>query len=171
MDLVVEKVDENDDSIRLNGATFELRQLDPAKEGSMDMRSLDGGKTETKTTSGEGSNKGKLSFDSLGQGIYEIKETIAPDGYILESDSAFYIRVNESDVQMLQKDESKPASEWAAITGNKLLSLENATVTVGNTSGAALPNSGGPGTRVFTILGSILIAGAGLLLWRRRRTI
>ena len=171
VDLVVEKVDENDDSIRLNGATFELRQLDPAKEGSMDMRSLDGGKTETKTTSGEGSNKGKLSFDSLGQGIYEIKETIVPNGYILESDSAFYIRVNESDVQLLQKDESKPASEWRVITGNKLLSLENATVTVGNTKGAALPNSGGPGTRLFTILGTILIAGAGLLMWRKRRLI
>lgn len=29
-----------------------------------------------------------------------------------------------------------------------------------------LPNTGGPGTRLFMILGSIMIAGAGLLLWR-----
>ena len=35
----------------------------------------------------------------------------------------------------------------------------------------ALPSTGGPGTRLFTILGSILILGAGVLLWRRRRLI
>ena len=37
--------------------------------------------------------------------------------------------------------------------------------------GYELPSTGGPGTRLFTILGSILILGAGVLLWRRRRTI
>lgn len=35
-----------------------------------------------------------------------------------------------------------------------------------NPSGDVLPNTGGPGTRLFMILGSIMIAGAGLLLWR-----
>ena len=37
--------------------------------------------------------------------------------------------------------------------------------------GYELPQTGGPGTRLFTILGSILILGAGVLLWRRRRLI
>ena len=37
--------------------------------------------------------------------------------------------------------------------------------------GYELPSTGGPGTRLYTILGSILILGAGVLLWRRRRTI
>ena len=31
-----------------------------------------------------------------------------------------------------------------------------------------LPSTGGPGTTSFTVLGTILIAGAGWLLWRRR---
>ena len=35
--------------------------------------------------------------------------------------------------------------------------------------GYELPHTGGPGTRIFTILGSILILGAGALLWRRLR--
>ena len=35
----------------------------------------------------------------------------------------------------------------------------------------SLPSTGGFGTRIFSILGSILILGAGVLLWRRRRTI
>ncbi len=37
--------------------------------------------------------------------------------------------------------------------------------------GYELPSTGGHGTRLFTILGSILILGAGVLLWRRRRLI
>ena len=37
--------------------------------------------------------------------------------------------------------------------------------------GYELPSTGGSGTRLFTILGTILILGAGVLLWRRRRTI
>ncbi|MBQ9663309.1 MAG: Cna B-type domain-containing protein [Oscillospiraceae bacterium] len=37
--------------------------------------------------------------------------------------------------------------------------------------GYTLPATGGPGTRLFTILGSILILGAGALLWRRRRLV
>ena len=38
-----------------------------------------------------------------------------------------------------------------------------------NDAGYELPSTGGPGTRIFTILGSILILGAGVLLWRRWR--
>ena len=47
------------------------------------------------------------------------------------------------------------------------------TITINNQSIAMyeLPSAGGPGTRLFTILGSILILGAGILLWRRRRLI
>ncbi len=37
--------------------------------------------------------------------------------------------------------------------------------------GYELPETGGLGTRLFAVLGSILILGAGLLLWRRRRLI
>jgi LPXTG-motif cell wall-anchored protein len=37
--------------------------------------------------------------------------------------------------------------------------------------GVELPATGGPGTRLFTILGSILVMFAGVMLWRRRRTI
>jgi len=40
-----------------------------------------------------------------------------------------------------------------------------------NNAGYELPSTGGPGTRFFTILGSILTFGAGVLLWRRRRLI
>ena len=42
---------------------------------------------------------------------------------------------------------------------------------IANNAGCELPSTGGPGTRLFTILGSILILGSGILLWKRRRLI
>ena len=40
-----------------------------------------------------------------------------------------------------------------------------------NDVGVKLPGTGGPGTRFFTIIDSILLIGTGVLLWRRRRMI
>ena len=40
-----------------------------------------------------------------------------------------------------------------------------------NDAGVKLPGTGGPGTRFFTILDSILLIGTGVLLWRRWRMI
>ena len=45
---------------------------------------------------------------------------------------------------------------------------EGYTLVVTNNAGYELPSTGGPGTRLFTIFGSTLILGAGVLLWRRR---
>ncbi|MDO5139530.1 MAG: SpaA isopeptide-forming pilin-related protein, partial [Oscillospiraceae bacterium] len=172
VDLLVEKVDKQDTAVRLNGATFTLRQIDPEKEGSMDTRTLEGGRTETQTTSGEGSDEGTLTFDSLGEGYYEIKETKAPSNYILSADTAFYIRIVGHQIQLLQKDVHKSAKSWKVIAADySFISVENATATVFNTTGVALPHTGGLGTRLFMIFGAFLITGAGLLLLRRRRTI
>lgn len=46
-----------------------------------------------------------------------------------------------------------------------------ASVTVTNIPGAALPNAGGPGTRMFYQLGVLFagLAGAGLIVKRRRK--
>ena len=39
---------------------------------------------------------------------------------------------------------------------------------VENTPGAALPSTGGSGNEFFAVLGTVLIAGAGLLLRKKR---
>jgi LPXTG-motif cell wall-anchored protein len=44
------------------------------------------------------------------------------------------------------------------------------TITATNNPGVELPSTGGPGTRFFTILGTALIAGAGILLWMSRKS-
>ena len=48
----------------------------------------------------------------------------------------------------------------------------NTTIAVKNNIGASLPSTGGPGTTLFYLLGTILtaFAGAGLVVRKRRKT-
>lgn len=75
-------------------------------------------------------------------------------------------------VKLCKEDGAGEADEIgpAKLSQSKLSQSEGVyTITIKNSFVAALPITGGPGTRLFTILGSILILGAGVLLWRRRR--
>ena len=95
---------------------------------------------------------------------YSVEETsvkkIGPGTDVLSEYNVSY--------QFTVKNESDPAE-----ASSTYLIGEDGKLTINNTTiySVALPYTGGPGTRLFTILGSILILGAGALLWRRRRFI
>ena len=107
--------------------------------------------------------------------VYELKEVAPPDGYIIVSESTYfkviregaqiYLRLTDQNGNVLTDDNSEPVLEndSAAVSQNGL------TISIKNEPGAALPSTGGPGTKGYMIFGAVLIAGAGLLLWRRRR--
>jgi len=105
-------------------------------------------------------NTGKTEFTGLyPNSRYKLEEKEAPAGYVLV-ETPWYITVDSSGSASLQLT-YKMASD----------AENNNSFYIENEPGAALPHTGGPGTRLFTILGSILILGAGVLLWRRRRLI
>ena len=124
-------------------------------------------------------NPGIFSFINLDAGYYEIVELKCPDGYIQVTENPiFQVKYNNENVAptvllVYRSDDNDGHKAGDPINGNAtdMVSIANYDIVVGNEPGAALPNSGGSGTRLFTILGSILIAGAGWLLWRRRRLI
>ena len=173
VDLTVVKVDKDDNSIRLNGADFTLRQLDQERIGHIDTRYLSNGKTDAGTTGGDGQNEGTLIFEGLRAGYYEIRETNAPDGYVFNADAAFYIRVTLDKIELLQKDEGTAAKYWPVISETAMVTLQNQTLTVSNKPGEELPRTGGTGSAPFTLFGSLLTAGAlvfyGCELRRRRK--
>jgi LPXTG-motif cell wall-anchored protein len=116
-------------------------------------------------------NNGVFSLEGLETGFYKIVETACPDGYVkISEDPIFEVRLNsttkELEVVLLNSDATDATNNHT-----EMVRVNDMTILFGNTPGAALPSTGGPGTRAFTILGSILILGAGVLLWRRRRTI
>ena len=111
----------------------------------------------------------------------------------MTGDMTVYFKVDDNGVTWLTKGSGAP-STWDACTSTssslvtfknaseataddpetpegESVAATNAAFTIRNTPGSALPQTGGPGTRLFTILGSILILGAGALLWKRRRLI
>ena len=159
----IDKTTLTDDDL-LDGAKFRIekyKKLSPLEKDST-WNNADNHSAENAGTGGT------FTFTGLTPGIYMILETEYPDGYITMTSNPVF-RVNEDlSIDLLD-------SEGSPIAGNRTETVrvvENSvTIIVGNVAGAELPYTGGPGTRLFTILGSILILGAGVLLWRRRRLI
>ena len=100
-------------------------------------------------------NMGKVLEGTNSNGkpyTYYVEETMASGGTYV----TYYGTLSEGTVTY------RPDYSHAG-DGDIIINLESC--------GYELPSTGGPGTRLFTILGSILILGAGALLWRRRRFI
>jgi LPXTG-motif cell wall-anchored protein len=168
--LNIVKVDATNMTTPLKQGQFMLKELDPEGKGSYLT-----GQNAVEILSVETNGEGKTTIPDIPDGYYEISETKLPAGYIQTDDGKFYIQAINGVIKILTKDAEKVVTEWEERTLSQQDKLEfdasTITVTVGNTPGAALPSTGGPGTRLFTILGSIMILGAGMLLLRKRKMI
>ena len=163
--VTLKKVDKNGNV--LNGAEFQLLKVTPATEEGAEATktpvsvvpvkdangrdkageykvALDGEEGATTTLV---ATNGTLKVTGLDEGNYEFKETKAPTGYSVNSENkAFTITANE------EKEVTEDAGEFV------------------NTKLSALPETGGIGTTIFTIVGcGIMIAAAGLFFASRRK--
>ena len=157
---------------RLPGASFTIQEVEAESTTSSISYVGDASKGDPETTG----NDGKVSFNNIKFGYYEVKETKTPPGYIITGDDAFYVKIDANGIKLLEKEvkDGKLRFKEATTTtvGNVTIGTQGSTVifTVVNEPGAALPNAGGPGTTLFRILGTILIAfaAAGLVFMRKR---
>lgn len=103
-----------------------------------------------------GSN-GIIHLHKIEDGTYYLKELKAPDGYYL------------------LKDEIKLTVEDGKLTGNHettgiQISPSGLILTVPNRAGYKLPDTGGPGTLLYTLWGMVLLAGSlTYILYQRRK--
>ena len=166
----------------LKGAKFTLQQIQPTSNVE-DPTTIGDPSSSTPAVTGD---NGKVSFNNIPYGYYEVWEKERPTGYISmeEGDDKFYIRVDTDGVKLLEKviadgdtqpkltfREVQPGAGGVIKLGNVTLSTSgnNITLTMENTSGAELPYTGGIGTTIFYILGSILVLVGGIYFVARRR--
>ena len=122
--------------------------------------------TDSVTATAFVDGNGILKFEGLSAGDYTINELKAPGGYnLLKQDIQVTIGWEAPETN---KTDCKWTYAWTIGAGDTA-NGENGTVTVTNQAGAQLPSTGGIGTTVFYVIGSILLVVAGVLLVAKRR--
>ncbi|MBR3125701.1 MAG: VWA domain-containing protein [Mogibacterium sp.] len=135
---------------------------------------------------------GMADIGKLAAGTYYLKETAGADGYkgpiapitiTVETDGAVsYTQTDYSDSGkgpdlVYQKNEDGSYVYYSKIRGDESDQYKDDSgytfvgyrIVVNNTSGEELPHTGGIGTTIFYILGSLLVIGCGIMLISRRR--
>lgn len=170
----------NKDGKALSGAVFQLpfyvkktADTDGAYIYAGDTDAGDGLTTNQLTTSSDGVIVVKgVKADTL----YSITEVTAPDGYnklkdpvsvtaektgATKTNTTFYLDENGNVVR-----EQTETTTTVTYTNNDLAATA---VLVVNLAGTELPSTGGMGTTIFYVLGSILVIGAAVLLVTKKR--
>lgn len=161
-DMDVIKYANLDESKRLENAQFVLLNKDKSKVATFADGKLTGWETvpeagtDGEITWPEGSvlttnAQGEISVAGLDSDTYYLREVQAPAGYNKLADDV------KVEITRMINDEKKA------------MTYEKYTAKVNNNSGTELPSTGGMGTTVFYILGSVLVLGAAVVLVTRKR--
>lgn len=107
-------------------------------------------------------SNGALSVRGLDEGIYYLEETEAPAGYNLMETPV--------QIKIIPTYTVGEASATVAVSYEvDSIAQESETVGVRNSSGSTLPVTGGIGTTMFYLFGSIMVLGAVVLLVTKKR--
>ena len=101
---------------------------------------------------------GRVTFTGLGKGDYTIHESSTPAGYNTIDDIEFKI-----DFDPVKKEFSSSNTKISLGTNNTL------ETTIENNKGSLLPSTGGIGTTIFYVVGTVLVLGAAILLVTKKR--
>lgn len=158
--IVIDKYAADNEETKLAGATFVLYKEVTTGEGDKAVTSklyyqwkdnkVEWVENKADATSKTTDGKGATSFDGLADGIYYLEETAAPAGYNLL----------DKPVKVIVNGANATVEDPSALT---------VTEKVANNTGSTLPETGGMGTTIFYVLGSVLVLGAVVLLVTKKR--
>ena len=146
---------------RLNGATTKEYYKWDATTGKITWVPANDNPTP-KTTD----VNGKATFEGLKEGTYYLEETTAPKGYnTLKEPVKVTIGAAYNADGTLDTDNANFKLKPDAEKNNHYYQVQS----IANKAGAVLPSTGGIGTTIFYVLGSILALGAAVLLIAKKR--
>ena len=102
---------------------------------------------------------GKLKFTGLGPGVYTVTESVVPSGYNPIEAMTLTVTFDEDTEQF--------SYDWAWPGGHSFSS--SAQIQVINQKGSVLPETGGAGTTMIYVSGTVLVAAAAALLVLKKR--
>ena len=121
-----------------------------------------------------GGHLGDIAIFGLAEGTYKLVETKAPDGYILPNDPFVIEIVDEigalGSVGTLNVTGSHTGSGSIVNTNGIAESILTVWAEITNKPGSALPETGGMGSTIFTVLGIIMMVGAVAFFTSRKRS-
>ena len=101
---------------------------------------------------------GNVTIKGLDSDTYYLEETKAPEGFN-KLDDLVEVTINGANLDATVNIDNDTEVE----------TYDNGGVQVINNSGAELPSTGGMGTTIFYVVGMILVAGAAIVLFSRKR--
>lgn len=153
---------------------------DPAAEGSKEYIPLKGagftlykknalGTYEAVGSELKGEDMTTFTWRGLDDGDYKLVETTTPSCYNTIPDIEFTISAGhvDSDIPYLNTLSGNVTSGTATFTA--VVNDGSLSTDVVNNSGTQLPSTGGMGTTIFYVLGSVLVIGAVVLLVTKKR--
>ena len=170
------KVDGQDNTKKLEGAEFKLHNADN-KWAIVDSNSRVTGWSDTEEGGSTLTSDANGLFKVIGldDGTYYLKETKAPAGYnLMSSEITVVITATTTNGQTWTDGVASSALTNLAVTaagtaGTGDTSTGIAGITVANNKGSTLPETGGMGTTIFYVLGTILVLGAAIMLIAKKR--
>lgn len=178
------KVDAADNTKKLQGAEFTLQDNATKKyakvENGIFQGWVDAAEASTLTTD----ENGLITIKGMEGGTYIVTETKAPTDYNLPS-APFEIKLKATKImsQDWNSTADRALGEFSATIANPLpntsgtatdnakVSVDGytATLTIKNTKGAELPETGGIGTKLFYIGGGALVLASAVILISKKR--
>ena len=177
-ELDVTKIDANQKETKLKDAEFKLHN----KEGKwviVDEKNKVKAWTndESQASTLKSGDDGLFKVIGLDDGVYYLKETKAPQHYnLLSNEIELTITATTINGQTWEGKEPKDALTALSIKVGDATEFAEGDKTSGivsmdveNSKGSTLPTTGGMGTTIFYVVGSILVLGAAILLITKKR--
>lgn len=157
------KVDGSNNNAPLGGAGFKLYDNTGAEIGLIydstveAYRPIKSGETAQEMISAQGT--GIFNIKGLDAGTYILKETTIPEGYNACADITVVISAAHSETADGATSQITMTKDGIEATGIEIV----------NKKGSSLPSTGGRGTTILYVVGTILVLGSAILLITKRR--